>query len=183
MLSPWRTAVSTASSMRRIKDIALCAMMLAMLETVKRALDFVPNVELITLLFILFTLHFGLKTLPVAVAFTFLETAFWGVHNWVIMYLYMWPSLILIVYLTRKHAGHLFYCILSALYGLFFGALCSIPYLVAGGPAAAFSWWIAGIPYDIIHCISNFLLCLLLYRPLNAAFIRIKSKGENLENL
>ena len=166
----------------KIRDIALMGMMLAMLEAVKRVLDFLPNVELITLLFILFTLHFGLRTLLVAVAFTLLETTFWGIHNWVIMYLYIWPLLILIVHFTRQHAGIWFYCILSAVYGLFFGALCSIPYLVAGGPGTAIAWWIAGIPYDIIHCISNFTLCLLLYKPLDAALRKVNLIFMNASN-
>ncbi|MBQ9643810.1 MAG: hypothetical protein IJV26_07200 [Lachnospiraceae bacterium] len=161
-----------------IQDLAVMGMMLAALEAVKRALDFLPNVELVTLLFIVFTLYYGRKMLLVALAFTLLETFFWGVHNWVIMYLYIWPLLILIVHYTRKHAGHFFYCILSAAYGLLFGAMCSLPYLVAGGPGAAFAWWIAGIPYDIIHCISNFLLCLILYRPLTAALDKVKKSEE-----
>lgn len=158
-----------------IRDLAILGMMVAALEAVKRALDFLPNVELVTLLFIVFTLYYGRKTLLAALAFTLLETFFWGVHNWVIMYLYVWPLLILIVHYTRKHAGHFFYCILSAVFGLLFGAMCSLPYLVAGGPGAAFAWWIAGIPYDIIHCVSNFLLCLILYKPLTAAMNRIQN--------
>ena len=158
-----------------IRDLAILGMMVAALEAVKRALDFLPNVELVTLLFIVFTLYYGRKTLLAALTFTLLETFFWGVHNWVIMYLYIWPLLILIVHYTRKHAGHFFYCMLSAVFGLLFGAMCSLPYLIAGGPGAAFAWWIAGIPYDIIHCVSNFLLCLILYKPLTAAMNRIQN--------
>lgn len=151
-----------------VKDVAVMGMMLAMIEAVKRALDFLPNVELVTLLFIIFTLHFGPRVILVALAFTLLETAYWGFHNWVFMYLYIWPLLILVVHATRKHAGVWFYSILSAVYGLVFGALCSIPYFFEGGPGAAIAWWIAGIPFDVIHCVSNFLLCLLLFRPLSA---------------
>lgn len=167
--------LGTDGKLFSIRDLAILGMMVAALEAVKRALDFLPNVELVTLLFIVFTLYYGRKTLLAALAFTLLETFFWGVHNWVIMYLYVWPLLILIVHYTRKHAGHFFYCILSAVFGLLFGAMCSLPYLVAGGPGAAFAWWIAGIPYDIIHCVSNFLLCLILYKPLTAAMNRIQN--------
>ena len=157
-----------------VMDVAEMGMMLALIEAGKRALDFLPNIEVVTLLFIVFTLSYGLKTIAVAVGFTFLETAFYGFNNWVIMYLYMWPALIVLVYLTRKHAGLWFYSILSGLYGLFFGLLCSIPYLVVGGPTLAFTWWIAGIPYDIVHCVGNFAICLVLYRPLTFAMRRIQ---------
>jgi len=39
-----------------IVDVAQMGMMVAVLEAAKRALEFIPNVELITLLFILFAL-------------------------------------------------------------------------------------------------------------------------------
>ena len=41
--------------------------------------------------------------------------------------------------------------LLSAAFGLTFGAFCSIVTLIAAGWKAAFSWWIAGIPYDLVH--------------------------------
>ena len=153
-------------SVLSVRELARLGLMLAVMEAAKRMLDFLPNVELITLLFIVYTLHIGRRAYILAVAFTLVEMLVWGIHNWVIMYLYMWPLLITIVLLTKKRAGHWSYCVLSALFGLLFGALCSIPYLVVGGPSMAFTWWVAGIPYDIVHCVSNFVLCLLLFRPL-----------------
>lgn len=152
-----------------VKDVAAFGMMLALIEACKHALDFLPNVELVTLLFIVFTMNFGPRVIAVAVAFTFLETAFWGVSNWVIMYLYIWPAEILFVWFTRKHASYWFHAVFSGLFGLSFGALCSIPYLAVGGPTMAFTWWVAGIPWDIVHGVGNFVLCLFLYKPLMAA--------------
>lgn len=45
----------------RASDIALMGMMIATLEVAKYALSFLPNVELVTLLIILYTLYFGNK--------------------------------------------------------------------------------------------------------------------------
>ena len=158
-----------------VRDVATLGIMTAVLEAAKLALDFLPNVELVTLLLMVYTIFYGGKTLIVALAFTLIECFTKGIHVWVIMYLYMWPLLILIVYLTNKRgAGHLFYCILAAFFGLFFGLFCSIPYLFIGGISMAFTWWIAGIPYDLVHCISNFILCLILFRPLCAVMRRVK---------
>ena len=128
-----------------IRDIAAMGMMLALIEVSKRALEFLPNVELVTLLFMVFTLNFGLEVLAVSVAFTLVETAFWGVNNWVIMYLYIWPAEILFVYFTRRYASYWFHAVFSALFGFCFGALCSIPYLAVGGWSMAFTWWVAGV--------------------------------------
>ena len=70
--------------------------------------------------------------------------------------------------------------IIAAFFGLFFGLLCSFPYLVTGGIAMAFSWWITGIPFDISHCVFNFLIVLVLFRPLDRLFSYLKSKGALL---
>ena len=44
-----------------VKDIALIGMMIALLEVCKRAMDFLPNVELVTFWIIMFTLFLGKK--------------------------------------------------------------------------------------------------------------------------
>lgn len=44
----------------------------------------------------------------------------------------------------------------------------------------AFSWWITGIPFDISHCVFNFLIVLVLFRPLDRLFSYLKSKGALL---
>ena len=150
-----------------VKDVAYMGISLAILEASKLALDFLPNVEVVTLLFIVYTLFFGRKTLLIAFGFTAIECFLKGVNVWSLMYLYIWPLLIIIVFLAnRKNADYVFYCILSGIFGLFFGMFCSIPYLFIGGWSMAVTWWIAGIPYDIIHCVSNFFLTLILFKPL-----------------
>lgn len=158
-----------------VKDIAGIGMMTAMLEAVKIALQAVPNVELVTLLIILFTLFLGWKTLIAVWAFVGIECVVWGIGLWTIMYVYIWPILVLFTLLLKKANSHWVYCFLSGFFGLFFGAFCSIPYFFIGGPSMAVSWWISGIPYDILHGISNFVVCLVLFRPLNAALIRIRA--------
>lgn len=161
------------------------AMMLALIEAVKRALDFLPNVELVTFLFLVFTILYGKKTILVSFAFTGVETLVFGGGIWVVMYLYIWPLEILLVSalhrkFPRSADGYWWYCIFSALFGLFFGAACTIPYWIMGGPRAAIAWWIAGIPYDIVHGVSNFLLCLVLFQPVMRAAGKIGlGKKEN----
>lgn len=162
-----------------IVDIAEMGMMLALIEAVKRALEFIPNVEMVTLLFILFSIYYGKRVILVSFAFTALETFVWGISTWNVMYLYIWPLLIIIVCLSREHGSYIFYALLSAFYGLFFGALCSIPYFFIGGPVMMFNWWISGIPYDILHCISNFILCLILFKPLSSALAKISRLNKN----
>lgn len=42
-----------------------------------------------------------------------------------------------------------------------------------GGLRAGFTWWVAGIPWDITHGVGNFVLMLVLYRPVRGAMRRL----------
>lgn len=156
------------------KDLAYLGISLALLEASKLALDMLPNVEVVTLLFIVYTIFYGRKTILIAVGFTVIGCFLKGFNVWSIMYLYIWPLLIILVSVANRHkVGYVFYCILSGFFGLFFGLFCSIPYLFIGGWTMAVTWWISGIPYDVIHCVSNFVLCLLLFKPLYAVMRKV----------
>ncbi len=167
----------TNKSLFTVKDIATIGMMAAILEGVKFALQSIPNVELVTLLIILFTLYLGPKTLVAVWAFVGLECVVYGLGLWTIMYVYIWPVLVALTLLIGKLFGTKSqwpFVILSLMFGLFFGAFCAIPYFFIGGINMAVTWWISGIPYDILHGISNGILCAILFTPLNRALSKIK---------
>lgn len=157
------------------KDIALIGMMIATIEIAKVTMAALPNIELTSFLIILYTLYFGKRILFVIPAFILLEGCMYGFGLWWIMYLYAWPLLALIVHLFRRQESAWFWSIVSGAFGLSFGALCAIPYLFLSGPGGAFGWWVAGIPFDVIHCISNFIICLVLFAPVRTAMKKISS--------
>lgn len=163
------------------KDIAQIGMMIAVIESCKAALSFLPNIELTTFWVILFTLYFRRRILLVIPAFILLEGALYGVGLWWVMYLYIWPLLAGLTWVFRARRSWQFWSVFSSLFGLSFGFLCSFPYLLLGmagggglrgGVLAAFSWWVAGIPWDIVHGIGNFILMSVLYRPVRAVMER-----------
>ena len=161
-----------------VKDVVVAGMMLATLEVAKNALAFLPNVELVTLLIILYTLFFGKKVYAVIPGFILLEDCIYGFGLWWIMYLYVWPLLALITYHFREQTSVWFWSLLSGFFGLAFGGLCAIPYIFLSGFKSAFAWWISGIPYDILHCVSNFVLCMVLFSPLKNALKKINKIYE-----
>ena len=55
-------------------------------------------------------------------------------------------------------------------------SLCAAVYLFAKTPAFALSWWLSGLSYDALHGIGNFVLMLLLYRPLRRALQMAKKQ-------
>ena len=160
-------------AMIALKDIAVTGLMVATIEVAKMALAFLPNIELTSFFLILYTLTFGRKTAYAVPVFVLIEGAVYGFNVWWIMYLYAWPLLVLLTHIFKKNTSVWFWSVFSGIFGLLFGALCSIPYFfigwaggtVASGIVHAATWWIAGIPFDIIHCIGNFTIMLVLYIP------------------
>lgn len=155
--------------------------MVAVIEVCKASLSFLPNIELTSFWLIMFTLFFGGKCALVVPVFILIEGCIYGFNTWWIMYLYAWPLLVLLTWIFRKQQSVWFWSILSGMFGLFFGLLCSLPYVVTGavdggirgGLYAGFTWWVAGIPWDIVHCIGNFVLMTVLYYPVRTLMQKV----------
>lgn len=162
-----------------VRDVALVGMMTAALEAAKLSLSFIPNVELVTLLVILFTLCMGGRALLSVAAFVGVECLVWGPGLWTFMYLYIWPGLSILTLLCRRQRAVWFWSVISGMFGLLFGALCAVPYLFVGGIRTAAAWWIAGIPWDMIHGVSNLVICMVLFDPLRKVLERLM-KNDNM---
>ncbi len=162
----------------RIKDIVIIGMLSAIFLTVQVGLAFLPNVELISLLIILCTLVIGYKTLLVIYVFVMSELLIYGLSTWWVNYMYVWTLLFLVTYLFRRERSPYFWAIVSGLYGLSFGALCSLPYFFMGGFPTMLAYWVSGIMFDLVHGIGNFVLALVLFRPLYYLMERIYQKWE-----
>lgn len=160
----------------RIKDIAIIGMMSAVLLVAQVALRFLPNVELVTALIILSTLIFGRKTLFIIYVFVAVEGVIYSFGLWWINYLYVWTILYLIVRLLRNFSSRFLWATVSGIFGLSFGALCSIPYFIVGGSATGAAYWISGIPFDIIHGIFNFGIALVVFDPFYLIMKKLSDK-------
>lgn len=162
-------------------DIAMIGMMIAVLEVLKIALMHIPNVEVVTFLIIIFTIYFGRKMFYVIPAFVLIEGVIFGFGIWWVMYIYIWPLIAIIAWIFRKNESPFFWAIVSGLYGLLYGFFCSVPYFVigavdgglAGGISSAITWWIAGIPYDLIHGVSNFIIMIIFFRPMKMVMNKV----------
>lgn len=146
-----------------------------MLFVSKEVIAFLPNIELVSLLTILFTIVFGKKVFGALAVFVFLQGIYYGFGTWWISYLYVWPILVGLSYLFRRMKSVWGWAVLSALYGLSFGALCAIIYLFIASPTYAFAYFIAGIKFDLIHCAGNFIVLLLLFKPLRIVLEKVKT--------
>ena len=154
------------------------AMLTGVIFAAQVAMAALPNIEIVTMLVILYTQLYRKKVFFIIYAFIGLEGLFYGFGLWWLNYLYIWTLLTLLVLLLgKKQRSPVFWSILAGAYGLCFGMLCAIPYFIAGGIGGGLAYWVAGIPYDIMHCAGNTILCLLLYRPLYYVMTQMLKTG------
>ena len=156
------------------RAVALVALFVAIIEVFKFAMANLANIEMTSFLLIIFSLYFGKRVYAAVPVFILIEGVIYGFGIWWVMYLYAWPLLILVTRIFKKNDSPLLWAVVSGVFGLLFGLMCAIPYLFVGGISTAFSWWIAGIPFDLVHGVSNFLIMLLLYRPVTKMLKKVK---------
>lgn len=159
------------------RRLVLCALLAAVMTVLQLAMAPLPNIEPVSLLVLVYALVFGRDVFYIVFTFVLLEGLVFGFHLWWMSYLYIWPLWAAVVLLLRRgdEKPPLVWAAASGAFGLSFGALCALPYL-AGGPWAAFSYWAAGIPFDLLHCAGNFILSLTLASPLRRTLLDARNK-------
>ncbi len=125
-----------------------------------------PNIEIVSLLIIVVTHKFGVKALASVYVFVMCEIMTYGLSMWVINYLYVWAILCIVICFIRKVANTFLYTLVATIFGIAFGALCSIPYFFIGGISMGVSYIIGGLSFDLLHCGGNLITTLLLSKPL-----------------
>ncbi len=153
----------------------------ALLVAGKQAMSGIPNVEPVSLLIVLYTLELPKETPGAITIFLALQGVLYGFGLWWAMYIYIWYLLMGVAWLLRRWDKAWFWAVVSGVYGLCFGGLCALVYLVSRDWAFAFAWWVSGIPYDLGHGAGNFVIMLLLYRPLRRALQTAKQQMHYAE--
>lgn len=157
-----------------IRDLVLMGLFSAILFGVQLAFAFLPNVELVSLLIILYTRHLKYRALPVIYVFVVLEGLVFGFGIWWFIYLYIWAVLFAMTMMMQKNQSLLGWRYFPE--GSGFASVRWVRFLISflSGPQAAFAWFVAGIPFDIAHGIGNFLACLVLFKPLDYLLARLE---------
>lgn len=161
-----------------LREIALFGVLGAMTFGAKVVMSALPNIEPVSLFVMLFAVVFGRKCVYPIYLYVLLEILFYGLHLWSINYLYVWLILAVAAFLMKGIRQRFAWAMLSGAFGLLFGILCAPVYLFSGGLSFAVSWWISGIPFDISHCVGNFVIALILFMPLRELLEKLYKKLE-----
>ena len=160
------------------QEICLFAVLGALMFISKIVMEALPNIHLLGMLTMTYTIVFRKKALIPIYVYVLLNGLYAGFNSWWIPYLYIWTILwgitMLIPKKTPPAVACVIYPIVCALHGLFFGALYApVQALMFGfNFEQTMAWIAAGLTFDVIHMIGNFAVGLLIY-PTSMALKRL----------
>ena len=134
----------------------------------KLIMEVLPNIHLLGMLTMVYTVVFRAKALIPIYLYVFLNGLYAGFPVWWIPYLYIWTILwgvtMLIPRRIPKRAARVVYPIICCLHGLAFGTLYApvqaLAYSLSFDQTVA--WIVSGLPFDIMHGVSNLLVGALI---------------------
>ena len=154
-----------------VKEMAVFSMLGTLMYASKIIMEAVPNVHLLGVFVIAFTVVYRKKALYPIYIFVFLTGLFNGFATWWIPYLYIWAVLWALTMLIPEwlpaKVKPVVYMVICALHGYMYGILYAPAQALLFGLDynGMIAWIIAGLPFDIVHGTSNFF-CGMLIRPL-----------------
>ena len=149
-------------------ETCIFAMLAALMFCSKIIMEALPNIHLLGMLTMTYTVVFRKKALIPIYLYVFLNGLFAGFSTWWIPYLYIWTilwgvTMLLPIDMPRK-LKYIAYPLVCALHGFAFGILYApVQALVFGFDfKQTLTWIAAGFSFDLIHGISNFFVGMLI---------------------
>lgn len=164
-----------------VREITVYAMLGAVMYASKLIMEFAPNIHLLGVFTIAFTVVYRKKALYPIYTYVLLNGMFCGFATWWIPYLYLWTILWgVIMVLPRnmsKKVQTIVYMIVCALHGFLFGTLYAPAQAILYGLdlKGMVAWIVAGLPWDFVHGVSNFF-CGILVMPI-VSVLRLAQKN------
>lgn len=183
MNSPTQSENKKASA--KVFEMTVFAMLGAIMLCSKFLMEALPNIHLLGMLTMTYTVVYRKKALIPIYVYVMLNGIFAGFSLWWIPYLYIWTLLwgatMLLPKNMSKKACMIVYPVVCALHGILFGVL------YAPAQAVMFhldfkgmlTWIAAGFPFDAIHCAGNFVLGFGIY-PLAQLLKKLNRMGSKL---
>ena len=168
------THVKKKSAVLLIGEIAIYAMLGALMAVSDLIMNVLPNVHICSVLIVIYTLVYRAKALFPIYVYVFLIGFFEGFGLWWIPYLYIWPILWLMVMLIPKKMpkwlAPIVYAVVCGIHGFGFGFLYAPAQMLFFHYTweQTMIWWKFGFIYaDIPHGIGNLVGSVMIV-PLSA---------------
>ncbi len=147
-----------------IKEMTLFGMLGAVMYCSKIFMELLPNVHLLGVFTIAFTLVYRKKALYPIYVYVLLNGLLAGFNMWWIPYLYVWTVLWGVTMLLPKKTPKIVYMLVCSAHGFLFGVLYAPVQAMMFGLdfKGMIAWIVAGFPYDCIHGVANFCVGILI---------------------
>lgn len=148
--------------------MTIFAMFGAIMFISKLIMEFLPNIHPLGLFITVLTLLYRAKALIPIYIYVFLNGLYAGFATWWVPYTYIWLVLWLLIMIIPKNASNKMIFTLSLVFNAIFGLSFGLLYMPFQAFAfglnfqGAISWFIAGLPFDIIHMCGNIALSFLV---------------------
>lgn len=167
-----------------IREIAVFGMLGAVMYVSKLVMELFPNVHLLGVFTVAFTVVYRKKALFPIYIYVILNGIFCGFATWWIPYLYVWTVLwgavMLLPKKMPKKVCPIVYMSVCAAHGFLFGTLYAPAQALLYGLSfkGMLAWIVAGWPYDGIHGISNFFCGILIMPVISALRFAERNTGS-----
>ncbi len=150
-----------------IKEITLLAISTSLLIVQEYVLQFLPNIQLTTLLVMVYTYVFGIrKTSMIVIVHVFIDNLLLGSIGMFNVWIPMLIAWLLIVFLfhllKQKTENILVYAIAGFLFGHLYG-LVFVPFQAFLLDVPIIPYLLADLPFQLIMAITNFLTVIWLF--------------------
>ena len=165
----------------KTKELVPFSLLGAIMFASKIAFEALPNIHPLAMLVISYTVVFRKKALIPIYLFVFITGAIYGFGVWWVPYLYLWlflwgATMLLPKKMPDKIAVPV-YMLFAGLHGLLYGTLYAPFQALAFGLDlnGMVSWIMMGLPFDLIHGVSNFIVGLFTLPVIKALRLSTRS--------
>ncbi len=151
-----------------VREMAIFSMLGALMFCSKIIMEVLPNIHLLGMFIMVFTLVYRVKALVPIYLFVFMTGLYGGFGLWWLPYLYIWAILwgatMLLPRKMPRPLAAVLYPAVCCIYGLLYGTLYAPAQALLFGLnfEGMIAWIVAGLPFDVMHGIGNLVSGLLI---------------------
>lgn len=165
------------------REMTVFAMLGALMYASKIALEFLPNIHLLGVFTIAFTIVYRKKALYPIYIYVLLLGLLNGFATWWIPHMYLWTVLWAVAMMLPrkmpKTVAPIVYMVVCACHGFLYGTLYAPAQAMLYGLSfeKMLAWIASGLAFDVVHGVSNFF-CGIMIVPIASALSYVEKRSR-----